>query len=186
MCGSEIQRAATVGIGLLQFSDGLLRAGLANIEGACTDPVTGDLLFSTWGGGHRVVRVTGFGICGSHENYGAGIAGTNGVPTIAGGGCAGRGQIMTVDVGNGLAGATGLMAVGFNQNAIPFLNGHLLLDVVNSFFHILDGNGEWNLTVFLPVDPVFNSLNIYSQSFYIDGGAAFGVSATDGLHTLVR
>ena len=38
----------------------------------------------------------------------------------------------------------------------------------------------------LPIDPLWNGLNIYSQSFYVDPAAQFGVAATDGLHTLVR
>lgn len=35
-------------------------SGLTGAEGAAIDPVTGDFLFSTFGGGSRVVRVTGF------------------------------------------------------------------------------------------------------------------------------
>ncbi|MEO5734888.1 MAG: PEP-CTERM sorting domain-containing protein [Rubrivivax sp.] len=35
-------------------------SGLSGAEGAVIDPVTGDFLFSTFGGGSRVVRVTGF------------------------------------------------------------------------------------------------------------------------------
>ncbi|MCR9243819.1 MAG: hypothetical protein NXI31_02225 [bacterium] len=163
-----------------------LLTGLSQTEGACTDPVTGDLFFSTFGAGNRVVRVTGFGVCGSFVNYGNGIPGTNGVPTITGSGCAGRGNLMAIDIQNGPAGASGLLAVGFTPNSIPFLNGQLLIDVTNSYFHILDGTGAWNLPLFLPLDPVFNGLNIYSQSFYLDNGGAFGVSATNGLHTLVR
>jgi PEP-CTERM motif len=35
-------------------------SGLGGAEGAAIDPVTGDFLFSTFGGGNQVVRVTGF------------------------------------------------------------------------------------------------------------------------------
>ncbi len=35
-------------------------SGLSGAEGAVIDPVTGDFLFSTFGGGSRVVRVSGF------------------------------------------------------------------------------------------------------------------------------
>lgn len=35
-------------------------SGLTGAEGAAIDPVTGDFLFSTFGGGSRVVRVSGF------------------------------------------------------------------------------------------------------------------------------
>jgi len=34
--------------------------GLTNAEGAAIDPLTGDFFFSTFGGGNRVVRVSGF------------------------------------------------------------------------------------------------------------------------------
>ena len=34
--------------------------GLSGAEGAVIDPLTGDFLFSTFGGGSRVVRVSGF------------------------------------------------------------------------------------------------------------------------------
>jgi hypothetical protein len=161
-------------------------SGLGGAEGACTDPVTGDLVFSTFGGGDRVVRVTGFGVCGSHVPYGSGIPGTSGVPTIDGGGCAGRGQITSIDVGNVRPNAPGLLVVGFNPIQFPVFNGYLLVDKVNSFFHTADVQGQWNLTLLLPVDPVWNGLNLYSQSWYLDPAAAFGVAATSGLHTLVR
>lgn len=36
--------------------------GLSGAEGAFIDPMTGDFLFSTFGGGNQVVRVTGFAI----------------------------------------------------------------------------------------------------------------------------
>ncbi len=37
-------------------------SGLTGAEGAVTDPVTGDFLFSTFGGSNQVVRVIGFGL----------------------------------------------------------------------------------------------------------------------------
>jgi len=35
-------------------------SGLGGVEGAAIDPVTGDFFFSTFGGGNRVIRVSGF------------------------------------------------------------------------------------------------------------------------------
>jgi hypothetical protein len=160
--------------------------GLAGAEGACTDPVTGALVFSTFGGGDRIVVVEGFGVCGSFTGYGGGIAGLNGVPTITGGGCAGRGQFTTVNIGSGRANAPGLLAVGFDPAALPVLNGTLHVNIVSTYFHLLDASGSYTLALFLPTDPVWNGLNIYTQSFYIDAAGALGVSATGGLHTLVR
>lgn len=160
--------------------------GLSGAEGACTDPITGALVFSTYGGGDRVVVVEGFGVCGSFQNYGTGIAGQNGVPTITGGGCAGRGQFTSVDVASGRGGAVGLLAVGFSPATQPILNGQLLVQIVSTYFHVLNGAGQYSLSLFLPTDPVWNGLNLYTQSFYVDAAAAAGVSATGGLHTLVR
>ena len=37
-------------------------SGVEGGEGAVIDPLTGDLLFSKWGGGNEVYRVTGFGV----------------------------------------------------------------------------------------------------------------------------
>lgn len=39
--------------------------GLTGAEGAVIDPLTGDFLFSTFGGGDRLVRVTGFAVPGA-------------------------------------------------------------------------------------------------------------------------
>jgi hypothetical protein len=164
----------------------LFLVGLVGAEGACTDPVTGALVFATFGAGNRIVMVEGFGVCGSFQNYGTGIAGLNGVPTIAGGGCAGRGQFTTVNAANGRANAPGLLAVGFLPDAQPLLNGTLLVQIVSTYFHVLDGAGQWSLSLYLPTDPVWNGLNLYTQSFYVDAAGALGLSATNGLHTLVR
>jgi len=160
--------------------------GLGGAEGACTDPVTGALVFSTFGGGDRIVSVEGFGVCGGHQNYGTGIAGLNGIPTITGGGCAGRGQFTTINIANGRANAPGLLAVGLAQSTLPVLNGTLYVQILNTYFHVLDGAGSWTLALFLPTDPIWNGLNLYTQGFYIDAAGALGVSATNGLHTLVR
>lgn len=160
--------------------------GLSGAEGACTDPVTGALVFSTFGGGSRVVMVEGFGVCGSFQAYGTGIPGQHGAPSISGSGCAGRGHVTSIDIGNGPGNAAGLLAVGFLQQNVPMLNGSLLVNPIATFFHFLNGQGQFALQVFLPVDPVMTGLNIFAQSFYVDAAAAAGVSATGGLHLLVR
>jgi len=160
--------------------------GLSGAEGSCTDPVTGALVFSTFGATNRIVMVEGFGVCGSFQNYGVGIPGVNGIPVITGGGCAGRGQFTSVNMTNGRAFAPGLLAVGFLPNTQPILNGTLLVQIITTYFHTLDAAGQWSLSLYLPTDPVWNGLNLYTQSFYVDAASGFGVSATNGLHTLVR
>lgn len=164
----------------------VLMNGLLGACGACTDPISGDLVFVTFGGGDRVVTLHGFGICGSWSTYGTGIQGLHGAPVIQGGGCAGRGQFTSVNVSNGRAAATGLLAVGFDQASTPILNGDLLVQIVSTWFHVLDAGGQWSLQLYLPQAPVWNGLNIYTQAFYLDAAGAAGVAATNGLHITVR
>jgi hypothetical protein len=59
----------------------VLVGGLSGAEGAAIDPVTGDFMFSTFGGGNKVVRVTGFAAPpppipepGSYAMLGVGLA----------------------------------------------------------------------------------------------------------------
>ena len=51
-------------------------SGLTGAEGAVIDPVTGDFLFSTFGGGSRVIVVSGFAVPepGTFVAVGAGLA----------------------------------------------------------------------------------------------------------------
>lgn len=160
--------------------------GLSGAEGATTDPITGDLVFSTFGGQNRVITVQGFGVCGDFQTYGTGIPGSAGTPQVNGGGCAGRGQIASAVVTGGVPGAPGLLAAGYTQLAVPVFNGQLLLDPFTTFFHTLDAQGQFTLTVALPIDPILSSLRVLFQSFYIDAGATFGVSATNGLRMTIR
>lgn len=160
--------------------------GLSGAEGACTDPITGALLFSTFGGGSGIVVVEGFGVCGSFQNYGNGIAGLGGMPTVQGSGCAGRGQFTSIDIANARVGANGLLAIGFAPQNQPLLNGSLLVQITTTFFHQVDANGRWSLSLFLPTSPIWNGLNLYTQSFYVDPAGALGISATGGLHIVVR
>ncbi|MFM1873422.1 MAG: hypothetical protein RL398_2844 [Planctomycetota bacterium] len=160
--------------------------GLGGAEGACTDPVTGALMFSTFGGGNRVVVVEGFGVCGSFTGYGNGVAGATGVPTVQGGGCAGRGQVANIDIANALPNGIGVLAVGYAQQTLPLPAGQLLVAPIGTFFHFLDGTGAFRLQVFLPIDPVMTGLNLFAQSFYSDPAGPAGYSATAGLHIQVR
>jgi len=59
----------------------VLVSDLSGAEGAAIDPVTGDFMFSTFGGGNKVIRVTGFAAPpppipepGSYAMLGAGLA----------------------------------------------------------------------------------------------------------------
>jgi len=59
----------------------VLVGGLSGAEGAAIDPVTGDFMFSTFGGGNKVVRVSGFAAPpppipepGSYAMLGVGLA----------------------------------------------------------------------------------------------------------------
>jgi hypothetical protein len=63
--------------------------GLSGAEGALIDPVTGDFLFSTFGGGSRVIRISGFAIPSAIAGHQDGRFGMYPNPT------SGQFQIMT-------------------------------------------------------------------------------------------
>lgn len=155
--------------------------------GACIDPITGDLLQLQHGWAViDIARVEGFGRCGTQVVAGFGIAGTNGAPTIAPRGCAGRGEQWTAEIGNGLANAPGFVIVGIDQQSVPFLGGTLYVDPLGTFFHMLDGAGRGALSLTLPSAPLWNGLEVHAQAVYLDPAAPFGVSATNALHSWVR
>jgi hypothetical protein len=159
-------------------------ANIAGPEGAATDPITGDLVFGLYAGG--IVSVHGFGVCGSCTNYGSGIAGSGGAPHIAGVGCAGRGQTASVRVSNGHAVAPGVLIVGLREQTVPVAGGALLTTVRTWAFHSLDSVGAWTWSGAVPSNPALSGLSVFFQSFYLDGTAVSGVSATEGLHMVVR
>jgi hypothetical protein len=162
--------------------------GLSGAEGATIDPATGDFMFSTFGGGNQVVIVTGFGQpCASFVNYGTGLAGTGGrIPTIGGSGCAARNLAIAINIGNGLSGGGGILALGSQQANIPLLGGTLLLVPQLYITHTLSSSGSISLPTQIPDDGNLVGVNFYTQSFYVDLAAPQLLSMTNGLTSQIR
>jgi hypothetical protein len=174
----------------------LFISGLEGAEGALIDPLTGDFLFSTFGGGDRVIVVQGFSAptCqGTVFHYGPTRAGSGGfVPTIEFGGCPGQGQDVTIEIANCLGGAQGCLVLGSGQGAIPLASALLLVDPVQQVYcHTLGGApkvpgaGSLSLPFTIPIDPVLHNAHIYAQAGYLDFGAELIIALSDALDLTV-
>ncbi|MCC6782273.1 MAG: hypothetical protein IT457_05490 [Planctomycetes bacterium] len=156
--------------------------GISGAEGATIDARSGSFLFSTYGGGDRIILVDGFGSCGPFVNYGSGIPGAgNRLPVIRGVGCARIGQAIAYQVGNGPANASGALNIGFQQLSIPLFGGFVLTEPSIPIGHALDGLGAWQVSLNTPPNAVLVGAHVYFQAVYLDLGAPFSITASDGL-----
>src|SRR6185369_10588166 len=103
--------------------------GLQGAEGAAIDPLSGDFVFSTFGGSKSVIAVRGFGLpCGAIVNYGAGTPGTGAqIPGLTSSGCFARNQNVSLDVSNGRGGALGALFMGTAQQSVAILGVTVLV-----------------------------------------------------------
>lgn len=159
--------------------------GLVGAEGAVVDPLSGDMLFSTFGGGDRVIAVRGFQVCGFFQNYGQGLAGGNGVPSLTGTGCPNPGAPLTIDIGNGPASAMGLLGFGPRQANIPILGGAILVDIDVALPVMLDAAGSFSLSLNVPNAAAWNSFDTYWQAGFPDNAAPFGATISRGLRVFI-
>ncbi|MCK5943266.1 MAG: hypothetical protein KAI24_14900 [Planctomycetes bacterium] len=164
----------------------VMMSGLSGAEGAVADPLTGDMLFSTFGGGNRVIVVTGFAACGFYQTYGQGCGGGAGVPQIAGTGCPIPGAPITIDVTAGPANAMGALGLGYQMANVPIINCTLLIDVDPTVMLTLDANGATSYTTSIPNTTLFNQWRGFWQAGFFDASAPLGVSATAGLEMFVQ
>ncbi len=161
--------------------------GVGGAEGSTIDASSGGFLFSTFGGGNRVLVVDGFGSCGTFTAYGSGIPNAQGgTPAIRGTGCASFNRAINFQVGNGPANAIGAFNVGFTRINVPLFGGFVLNTPDIPIAHGLDANGEWTTTLNTPNDPSLVGNSIFFQAAYFDATAPFGVTASYGLDMLVR
>ena len=163
-----------------------LMAGLTGAEGAVVDPVTGDMLFSTFGGGNRVIVITGFAACGFYQTYGGGCGGSAGVPDIAGTGCPIPGATITINVTNGRPNAIGALGLGYQMLSLPIVNCTLLIDVEPTITVMLDASGTATFSTTIPNTPLFDQWRGFWQAGFFDPTAPLGVTATAGLEMFVQ
>ncbi len=162
--------------------------GLTGAEGAAIDPISGDFVFSTFGGANRVLGVRGFGLpCGPVVSYGAGTPGTGLViPQITSEGCFARNQSVAIAVSAGLASTSGIMLVGVQQASFTFLGATILVTPTVSIPHSLTPSGTFAVPLTIPDNTHLLNTDFFFQSVYLDLGSAQGLSATPGIRLQVR
>jgi len=117
----------------------------------------------------------------SWSNYGAGLAGTNGVPELTLGADPYLGQTVDIAIGNS-SGAPALCGffAGLSPASLPFAGGNLLVNPAASFYFPLPPGGV-TLPVTMPFNAAFSELEVYGQIAQQDLGAPEGISLSRGL-----
>jgi len=130
---------------------------------------------------------------GSITEYGSGCAGTGGVvPLLLIGGCAAPTDTISINVVDGLGGASAFLFLGSGQSALPFGGGCDLL--TQAPFNAIGplqlggvgaGCGSLSLWVFVPSGLPPNFLATL-QAFVIDPGSPIGAAGTNGVEIVVK
>lgn len=168
--------------------------GLTGAEGAAIDPLTGDFLFSSYGGSAGVIAVRGFGLpCGANISYGTGTPGTGSfTPNMFSEGCFARNQQVAIKVDQGRGGAVGALFAGLQQTNQVIFGVTVLVNPLVTINHALTGNpglggvGTFALPLTIPNDTNLLNTDFYFQSVYLDPSGPLGISASQGLNLRVR
>ena len=130
----------------------------------------------------------------SAEEYGPSLAGSGGfVPALAASGCAKVGGTVNLAVTDGLGGAVGALFFGTSGPAsIPALGGKLLVAPPIKWVKVTLGGaagtagaGSLSVPINIPPDPAFSGLMLNLQFMFLDPGALFGVSQTNGVQITI-
>ena len=116
------------------------------------------------------------------ENYGSGVAGKNGVPSIASLGDPGLGTMLVVSVSNSLGLSTGaLLLAGTSPANVPYKGGALLVnaDLLSLYFTLAPLGAFFIEDV--PDDPALAFVDLHVQVLEADPFAVKGISMTAGL-----
>jgi streptogramin lyase len=149
--------------------------------GTKTEVITANTL-----GNAIAITVIGAGHNASWTNYGAGLAGTHGVPFFTSQNDPILGSTITLDLGNSLGLPTsGLLILGFQQASLHTgLGGDLLL-IPALLVPISFSYGANSFIGTLPSDPAYNGFELDLQAVEADPGAVEGYSFTQGLQLLL-
>jgi Tol biopolymer transport system component len=116
------------------------------------------------------------------SNYGAGYAGTFGVPTLALSADPVLGTTPTLDLGNSSGTfAVGFLLIGANSASLGTARGGTILVDFLAIEPIALWPGGLSLGVALPLDPAWCGASVYVQAIELDAGAQYGLSFTPGL-----
>jgi len=120
------------------------------------------------------------------SNYGAGLAGTLGVPALVSSQLPVLGSTIAVDVGNSLGAPTiGVLLVGTMRGAFHTKFGADVLVAPTLLVPISFSYGSDSFTGTLPTDVELCSTSIDLQVLELDAGAPLGVSFTPGLELVL-
>jgi Tol biopolymer transport system component len=126
-----------------------------------------------------------FGGPASGTNYGAGVAGTNGVPSLTSQ-LPVLGTTITVAAGNSLGAPTvGILFLGYQRAQLPTRFGGDLLLLPALVVPISFSYGANSFTGALPDDDVLCGFVLDLQAVEADPGALLGVSFTEGLELVL-
>lgn len=117
-------------------------------------------------------------------HYGAGTAGTLGVPTIDTTGLwKVGGSTFAISGTKGAASSTAAIGISAAPASLPIQGITLLLDAATliGFLAPTNASGNWTLPAAIPGDPALAGVHVYAQALHIDLGAPLGVSCSDGL-----
>jgi Tol biopolymer transport system component len=118
----------------------------------------------------------------SWRNYGAGFAGTLGVPTITSSANPVFGTSLSVAIGNSLGSATpGIVLAGVNPASIPTGRGGTILVAASLFVPMTIAPAGDSLPLSIPNDPALCGVSAFVQAIEVDAGAQFGLAFTAGL-----
>ncbi len=130
-----------------------------------------------------IVRA-GFEVC----NYGTGLAGTNGVPTISGGNLPTLGNVFDLRIDSSAPTASsGALIIGLGRANIPLLGGTVLVQsTIADTIPIAASGTTTNIPIPVPNAPSAVGVPVMFQAAIADAGAVQGVSFTDGLEISPR
>jgi uncharacterized repeat protein (TIGR03803 family) len=181
--------------------DGTGFAVLLNCDGSTTGAypraapmqgTDGNLYGTTGGGGDfdlGIVFRLVMDCTASWSNYGAGFAGTHGVPDFTSSANPVLGTTITFAIDNSLGSDTvAFLIAGLNRAAFPFKQGTVLVDPFRDWLLVLPLSipaPGLSLDVGIPDDESLCGLRFDSQVLEIDSGAAQGVSFTSGLELVL-
>ncbi len=137
------------------------------------------------------VEITGYP-SSPFVNYDAGSAGTGGfVPSLTGSGDTSIGGSFDIDIDQGVGGAFGAVALGFNRANLPAFGGSLLVDPPLQFLYLglsgaagAPGAGSFSVTTSF-TDPGLAGITFQMQAILEDAGAVGGYSLSQGLETTI-
>ncbi len=121
-------------------------------------------------------------------HYGAGVAGSNGVPTIDTTGAWKVGNTAFTFAGtNGPANSVAFLGVAEGSFSFPILSIVVLIDPATSFSIQGPTNaaGSWSISTPIPPNPLLAGLHFYGQVFFADAAGPEGLTVSDGIDILI-